>query len=55
MSACLHSEFTWYFGIGVGQKYLIIVDSLILLYLTATTSSKGERPGTPKRGNWPVV
>ena len=55
MCAYLHSEFIWYFGFGVGQKYLIIVDSIILLYLTTTTSSKGERPETPKRGNWLVA
>ena len=51
MCACLHLEFIWYFGFGVGQKYLIIVDSIISLYLTATSSSKGKRPETPKRGN----
>ena len=52
MYACLHLQFIWYFGFGVGQKYLIIVNPIISLYLTATTSSKGERSETPKRGNW---
>ena len=51
----VHLEFVWFFGFGVGQKYLIIVDSIISLYLTVTTSSKGERPETPKRGKWPVA
>ena len=55
MCACLHLELIWYFEFGVGQKYLIIVDSIISLFLTATTSSKCERPETPKRENWPVA
>ena len=33
----------------------IIIDCIILLYFTATTTSKHKRPETPIRGNWFVA